>query len=110
MIIKKSLKFDKYIPSIGSTVANFVTLVLMILFQIMDIILFFSIKTNDNNFYIIICLAVNGVYSSIYFIIYIPLYSIYKTNLKKHQFTLDSQMQDILNSYNKRMKDKNYMI
>ena len=36
--------------------------------------------------------------------VYIPIYySIYKTNLKKFQFTLDSQMQDILNSYYNRM-------
>ena len=102
---KKSLHFDKYIPSVGTIIANVIAFLPILIFNILDFKGFFEEKDRYKNS-VFITLFINGVLSFIYFIIYIPLYSIYKANINKFQFTLDSQMQDILNSFNKRLKNQ----
>ena len=103
---KKSLHFDKYIPSVGTIIANVIAFLPILIFNILDFKGFFEEKDRYKENSVFITLFINGVLSFIYFIIYIPLYSIYKANINKFQFTLDSQMQDILNSFNKRLKNQ----
>ena len=103
---KKSLQFGKYIPFGGTIIANLFAFLLILIPNILGFIFFFEERNSDEHGNVIITTFINGVLSFIYFIIYISLYSIYKTNLKKFQFTLDSQMQDILNLYNKRMNEQ----
>ena len=103
---KKSLQFGKYIPFDATIVADIILLIFILFFNIFGFIYFFLERNSDEHGNVNITLCMNGIFSFIYFIIYISLYSIYKTNLKKFQFTLDSQMQDILNLYNKRMNEQ----
>ena len=103
---KKSLQFGKYIPFGGTIIANLFAFLFILILNILGFIFFFNERSRDEHGNVIITTFINGVLSFIYFIIYISLYSIYKTNLKKFQFTLDSQMQDILNLYNKRMNEQ----
>jgi hypothetical protein len=103
---KKSLQFGKYIPFGGTIIANLFAFMFILILNILGFIFFFEERNSDEHGNVIITTFINGVFSFIYFIIYISLYSIYKTNLKKFQFTLDSQMQDILNLYNKRMNEQ----
>jgi len=61
-----------------------------------------------NNFFSPIFFYIYSVSSIAYFIIYITLYSIYKTKLKKIKFEFDSQIQDVLNLFLERNNEKLY--
>jgi len=90
------------IPNIFTFVFTLIFLIFIIPFSLSFIFIDLEIFSNPIFFYLY------SGFSLVYFIIYITLYSIYKTKLKKIKFTFDSQIQNILNLYLKRNKAKLY--
>ena len=91
-------------PSLITFIFSIILLIVLFPGTIIFIILDQSIITLSSSpfFYIY------GVVNLIYFIIYIPLYFIDKAKLVKIQFSFDVQIQNVLNLYHQRIKQKLY--
>jgi hypothetical protein len=105
---KKGLQFNKYIPHTYGTIFNFFPLVGLIIIEIFEFVILYCGGSSDEIFLTFIIIF--DVLNLIYFLIYITLYSLHKKKMKRIQFTLDAQMQSILNSFYKDNKQKLYDI
>ena len=90
------------IPNIFTFVFTFIFLIFIILVSLSFIFIDLEIFSSP------IFLYIYSGFSLVFFIIYITLYSINKTKLRKIKFTFDSQIQNVLNLYIKRNKAKLY--
>jgi hypothetical protein len=96
-------KFSKTLrPGLATIYINFI---LIILILIIAIILFFV----EAEGFVIFSHFSCCVLSLIYFLIFIPLFSIDKKIFKTEQFTFDFQIESVLNSFNKRNKQPIYL-
>ena len=96
-------KFSKALrPGLATIIINFILIILMLIFAIV----FFFVDTES---FVIFSHSSCCVLSLIYFLIFIPLFSIDKKIFKTEQFTFDFQIESVLNSFNKRNKQPVYL-
>jgi hypothetical protein len=105
---KKGLQFEKYIPHSLGAILNYFPLIGIIIIEICEFCVL--LKDGPSKVFSLILIILFGVFHLIYFIIYFTLYSLHKIKMKRIQFTLDAQMQSILNSFYKDNKQKLYDI
>ena len=101
-------KFSKTLrPGLATIIISIILVVVLIIFIIY--LLFISPSSYDSRIAIILLLCFSAFISLIYFLIYVSLFSIDKIKFKIDQFTFDFQIENVLNSFNKRNKQPVYL-
>ena len=101
-------KFSKTLrPGLATIIISIILVVVLIIFIIY--LLFISPSSYDSRIAIIVLLCFSAFISLIYFLIYVSLFSIDKIKFKIDQFTFDFQIENVLNSFNKRNKQPVYL-
>ena len=99
-------KFSKTLrPGLATSIINIFLIILILIIIFMSIIAFYNNYETFIYFSIIFCSILN----LIYFLIFIPLFSIDKKIFKTEQFTFDVQIEIVFNSFTKRNKQPLYL-
>ena len=99
-------KFSKTLrPGLATSIINIFLIILILIIIFMSIIAFYNNYETFIYFSIIFCSILN----LIYFLIFIPLFSIDKKIFKTEQFTFDVQIESVFNSFTKRNNQPLYL-